>query len=120
MTAINYGCLAEAESCERSGRGVNAMDLQDAIAGRRSVRDYTEAAIDETTIHRLIGAAVLAPTAMNEQPWTFTIVRNRTLLSDISRRAKAHLLSSIAKDEQGGHFAALHDESFHIFTMRRC
>lgn len=91
------------------------MDLQEAIAGRRSVRDYTQAAVDEATIDRLVGAAVLAPSSMNEQPWTFTIVRNQTLLSEISRKAKAHLLSSIAKDARGGHFAALHDESFHIF-----
>lgn len=91
------------------------MDLQEAIEGRRSVREYTEAAVDEVTILRLIDAAVLAPSAMNEQPWAFTIVRNQALLSEISRRAKAHLLSSVAKDAQGDHFAVLHDESFQIF-----
>lgn len=91
------------------------MDLQQAIAGRRSVREYTEASVDEATIHRLIDAAVLAPSGMNEQPWTFTIVRNQALLSEISRKAKAHLLALLPGSADGGHLAALHDESFHIF-----
>lgn len=91
------------------------MDLQQAIAGRRSVREYTGAAVDETAIRRLIDAAILAPSAMNEQPWTFTIVRNQALLNEISRKAKAHMLSSLEGSEQGEHLAALRDESFHIF-----
>jgi nitroreductase len=42
------------------------MDINEAIAGRRSVRDYTSQAIDENTISRLIDAVVLAPSAVNQ------------------------------------------------------
>ncbi|MFA5902178.1 MAG: nitroreductase [Hyphomicrobium sp.] len=91
------------------------MDIEQAIAGRRSMRDYAEAAVDEAVIHRLVGKAVLAPSAMNEQPWTFTVVRNQALLGEISRKAKAHMLALLAGSTQSEHFAALRDENFHIF-----
>jgi nitroreductase len=35
-------------------------------------------------INDLIDAAVHAPTAVNQQPWTFTVVRNQTVLARIS------------------------------------
>ena len=39
--AINYARLPLIESREHN-RGVRRMDIEQAIAGRRSVRDYTE------------------------------------------------------------------------------
>jgi nitroreductase len=61
------------------------MDLQDAILGRRAVREYTGQAVDEGTIRRLVAAAVQAPSAVNQQPWTFVVVRERSRLDRISR-----------------------------------
>ena len=91
------------------------MDIEQAIAGRRSVRDYTEAAVDEVMIRRLLDTAVLAPSAMNERPWTFTVVRDQALLAEISRKAKAHMRTIMAGGPHSEHFAALQDENFHIF-----
>ena len=91
------------------------MDIEQAIAGRRSVRDYADAAVDEQVIRRLIEIAVLAPSAMNEQPWTFTVVRNQALLAEISRKAKAHMRAILAGGPHNEHFAALKDANFHIF-----
>jgi hypothetical protein len=58
----------------------SAMDIDDAISGRRSVREYTTQGVDEQMILRLINAAILAPNAVNQQPWTFTVVRDQNLL----------------------------------------
>lgn len=44
------------------------MEINEAIRGRRSVREYTEQAVDEQTIHRLIEAAVHAPNAAVDTP----------------------------------------------------
>ena len=52
------------------------MDLNEAIMGRRSVRDYSAQPVDEPTIGRLIDAAVHAPSAVNQQPYIFTVVRD--------------------------------------------
>jgi len=93
-----------------------AMKLEDAIVGRRSVREYTEQALDEQTIRRLVAAAVLAPNAVNQQPWTFTIVRDRSRLDRISREAKAHMLATMPAGVHSDHFqTVLGDPDFDIF-----
>jgi nitroreductase len=68
------------------------MEMKDAIGGRRSVRDYKADAVDERDIQDLIDAAIHAPSAMNQQPWRFTVVREIKMLSRISDEAKAYLM----------------------------
>ncbi len=53
------------------------MNLTEAIYGRRSVREFAHAPVDEAVIGRLVSAATQAPSAVNLQPWTFAIVRDR-------------------------------------------
>ena len=68
------------------------MDLNEAIYARRAVREFTGAAVDEATIRQLIDAAIQAPSAVNEQPWSFVVVREQAMLERISHDAKAYLL----------------------------
>ena len=92
------------------------MDINEAISGRRSTREYTTQAVDEETIHRLIEVAVLAPNAVNEQPCTFTVVRDQDLLDRISREAKSHMLATMPAGAQSAHFhSMLGNEDFQIF-----
>ena len=92
------------------------MDLYSAITGRRSVREYTGAAVEQAVIEKLIRAAVQAPSAVNAQPWSFTVVRDRNLLDRISREANAHMLVTMPADHQMTHLrASLVDPHFHIF-----
>ena len=92
------------------------MDIDEAISGRRSTREYKAEAVDEQTIRGLIDAAVHAPSAVNEQPWTFTVVRDQSVLDRISRDAKSHMLSTMPKDSLSDHFRSLlSDPNFHIF-----
>jgi nitroreductase len=92
------------------------MDLDEAITGRRAVREYTGEAVDERTIRRLIDAAVHAPSAVNQQPWAFAVVRDPSVLDRISRDAKSHMLATMPASSQSDHFRSLlGDPSFHIF-----
>jgi nitroreductase len=92
------------------------MDLKEAITGRRAVREYTQEPLYEQTILHLIDAAVHAPSAVNQQPWAFTVVRDQLLLDRLSREAKAHMLANMSVDQQSGHFQSLlSDLKFHIF-----
>lgn len=96
------------------------MDIATAIAGRRSVREYAPKAIAEQTIRGLIAAATLAPSAMNQQPWTFTVVRNRPLLEELSAAAKRCMLDTLTTDTGAVARAArlrpmLSDPAFQIF-----
>ena len=73
------------------------MELMDVIKNRRAVREYTDAEIDRATIERLIGAAVLAPSAMNLQPWAFAALLGRERIEGYAKRAKEWLLASLSQ-----------------------
>lgn len=91
------------------------MEINEAIFGRRSVREYTSQEVDEQTIRQLIEAAVYAPNAVNQQPWTFTVVRDKDALDRLSRAAKSHMLATMPPSAQSDHFRSLlSDPEFHI------
>ncbi len=92
-----------------------AMDTNEAIANRRAVREYTNQPIDEPTIHHLIDAAALAPSAFNEQPWAFTIVRDQKIIDQMSRDAKAHMLATMAAGPADRLRSELQNPDFQIF-----
>jgi len=91
------------------------MQLEEAIFNRRSVREYTADAIDDATVKRLIAAAVQAPNAINEQPWTFTVVRDRRVLDQLSRAAKLHMLATTSPQEIEVFRSELEAPQFEIF-----
>jgi nitroreductase len=92
------------------------MDLAQAIAGRRSVREYTDEPVDAELIGYLVEAAIHAPNAVNDQPWTFTVVRNQSALDRVSAGAKAHLLATMTDGRHSDRFhALLIDPTFQIF-----
>lgn len=67
-------------------------------------------------IGALINAAVHAPNAVNQQPWTFTVVRDQTVLTRISDDAKRHMLATMPPSSHSDYFRArLSDPNFHIF-----
>ena len=73
------------------------MELMDVIKNRRAVREYSDAEIDRATIERLIGAAVLAPSAMNLQPWAFAALLGRERIEGYAKRTKEWLLASLSQ-----------------------
>ena len=92
------------------------MDLKEAIYTRRSVRQFTGEPVAEKAIRDLIDAAVQAPTAVNAQPCTFCVVRDKSVLDTISREAKAHMVRTTPVGLMSHHFSEiLNDPNFHIF-----
>jgi nitroreductase len=92
------------------------MELAEAIYARRAVREFTAAPVDDDDIRKLIDAAIQAPSAVNEQPWDFCVVRDRALLAEISRDAKAYLMRNTPPGMESDHFRhMLSDSSFDIF-----
>jgi len=61
------------------------MDLFDAVKTRRSVRSFSDVPVSEELVNSLLEAAMLAPSAGNQQPWQFIIVRDPDLLSAVPR-----------------------------------
>jgi len=92
------------------------MELNDALYMRRAVRDFTPAAVDEQTIAALIDAAIQAPSAMDEQPWSFVVVRDQALLERISNESKKWMLKTTPAGLLSHHFKeTLCNPSFQIF-----
>ncbi len=92
------------------------MDLKEAIYTRRAVRDFTAEAVDAATLRSLIDAAIQAPSAVNQQPWSFCVVRDKSVLALISRKSKAHMLSTTPAALLSHHFQdILNDPKFDIF-----
>lgn len=59
------------------------MDALQAILSRRSIRQYTGQPVSEDDITELLRAAMAAPSAGNEQPWQFVVIRDRQTLDAI-------------------------------------
>ncbi len=55
----------------------------DAILARRSIRKYTPEPVADQVITELLAAAMSAPSAGNEQPWHFVVLKERRLLDKI-------------------------------------
>jgi len=91
------------------------MELMQAINGRRSVREFTDENVSDDMLRELIDAAVQAPSAINQQPWCFVVVKNPPLLAHISDRAKAHLLKASLGAPAHPFRDMLNDPKFHIF-----
>jgi len=58
------------------------MELFDAIAARRSIRQYSDRPVEQDVLKQVLEAGRLAPSAKNIQDWRFIVVR------DIETRAQ--------------------------------
>ncbi len=57
----------------------------DIIFRRRSIRKYTNQEVSEDLITSLLQAAMSAPSAANQQPWHFLVIRNRDILNELAQ-----------------------------------
>lgn len=60
------------------------MDALECLFTRRSIRKYTAEPINETSLRKMLAAAMAAPSARNIQPVRFIVIRDRELLQRIS------------------------------------
>lgn len=61
------------------------MDAMEAILSRRSIRRYTKDPVPDEIIRELLEAAMSAPSAGNEQPWHFVVIKDRKILDEIPK-----------------------------------
>jgi nitroreductase len=66
--------------------------MDDPVLSRRSIRKYTKEDVPDVLVERLLRAAMSAPSAGNQQPWQFIVVRDRKLLDAVP---KVHPYSSM-------------------------
>jgi nitroreductase len=68
-----------------------------ALFERRSIRKYTQSPVPENHIEKLLRAAMAAPSAGNQQPWEFVIIKDRNTMIEIT---KFHKYSQMLKEAQ--------------------
>jgi len=56
----------------------------DAVFARRSIRKYTDEPVTDDTLRILLAAAMVAPSAGDERPWHFVVIRSKRIRDQIS------------------------------------
>jgi nitroreductase len=84
MTGITGGITARKASEEAD---LTNPALENIYA-RRSVRSFTDDRVPNEVIGEILRAGTYAPTATNQQPWRFIVIRNRELIKRYGQRAK--------------------------------
>jgi len=80
------------------------MDALEAIRLRRSVRTYTDQAVDETDLAQLLRLALMAPTGGMAQAWSLMVVRDperRAALAEIVIAGGGAYFSSVRPAQPG-------------------
>lgn len=92
-----------------------SMTAMDAIYHRHAVRDYLPEKLDRKIIQGLLEAAVHAPTAMHEEPWSFVIIQNQHVLDRLSQDSKELILSQQHSKIAKHLLEIAGSKDFHIF-----
>jgi nitroreductase len=71
--------------------------LVESILTRRSIREYTDRPVPDDLVTDLLRAAMAAPSAGNQQPWQFVVVRDSKVLEEV---AAANPYGGMARDAQ--------------------
>ena len=85
------------------------MDLFDAIQGRTSIRTYKDLPVPDEDIRKILDAGRLAPSANNTQPWSFLVIRDRAVLTqmaDAVRRQVDRMIPHAENEKQAQRLAA--------------
>jgi len=59
------------------------MDLIEGILTRRSIRYYANREISQQQLDTILKAGMYAPSASNQQPWHFIVIKERQILDKI-------------------------------------
>ena len=62
------------------------MDAMDNLMTRRSVRSFTDKEICRSDLEMITDAARYAPSAMNQQLWKFTVLKNKQRMTELANR----------------------------------
>jgi len=103
---------------KKSTKTKASMSVMDGIHHRRSVRNYTSQTIEKNVIHTLLDAAVHAPTARHEEPWSFAVIQDKKLLDRLSESAKKQVRNEAQGSESHRAKHSLHvvdKPDFHVF-----
>lgn len=66
----------------------------EAIRSRRAIRKYKDKDLTGEQIDALVKAALLSPSALNEQPWHITVLTNRDIILEWEKTIVQHFVDT--------------------------
>jgi nitroreductase len=94
------------------------MDLFDSIQGRKSIRRFKQTPVPDEDIKKILDAGRRAPSANNTQPWSFIVVKNRTVLkqmADAARQMIDRMIPYAESEKQAQRLAAYKGNYYTFF-----
>lgn len=103
-------------------RGILTSDMEppiislfDAIDTQRAIRRFTSDVVSDGAVHRILEAAVRAPSGRNRQPWHFIVVRDAKTKRQIgSYYRRACELAGIGREPIAGLSKRVNDSVTHL------
>jgi nitroreductase len=98
-------------------------DFQALLRKRRSIREFQDREVPLELIREIIRETCLAPSAMNGQPWRFSIVTSREKIRQFSDESKKNLLSDLEADPSSPikrYEDILRNPGFNVFYNAPC
>jgi nitroreductase len=98
-------------------------DFQALLGTRRSIREFQDKEVPLDLVREIIRETCLAPSAMNGQPWRFSIVTNREKIKKLSDESKKNLLSDLEADPSSPikrYEDILRNPGFNVFYNAPC
>lgn len=73
------------------------MELLEGLHTRRSIRKFNDEPVTREQLRHILHAGTMAPSGMNNQPWRFVTVQDRTLLSGLAKLTRyGHIIDGAA------------------------
>ncbi len=99
------------------------MDYVTLLRNRRSIRDYLDKEVDLPLLREILEETCLAPTASNNQPVKFIILRKKEILKRLSDESRKNFLADVVDNPDSPmkrYEAVLRDDSFNCFYNAPC
>lgn len=77
--ALAAVCMGSAAHAQDAG----GDSIFDVLQRRHSVRAYTDKPISDQDMEKILRCAMMAPSAANEQPWEFIVIKDAEILKHI-------------------------------------
>jgi nitroreductase len=93
-------------------------EILEVIKSRRAIRSFEDKPVPESAIEMMLEAATYAPSAINIQPWKFTIITSKAemkRLSDIAKPALLRAIPDVGNDALSSLRKRLTDPLYNIF-----
>lgn len=88
LGAMGVAAIGGRQAYSDSSDSSVADDCVQKLIDVRQAQRFTDAPVPATDVERIVTAGLNAPSALNLQPWFFTVVTDRKLLAAIDKTAK--------------------------------